>query len=86
MTAGDQFFELLADAVAVRLERMTSCNQRLMDVDQAAAYLGMTAVALRHKAGVELPVVKIDSKLRFDRRDLDRFIDQAPRDGVKRRV
>jgi hypothetical protein len=82
MTAGDHFFEALADAVAIRVERMLNCNQRLLDVEQAAAYLGMTPVALRHKAGVEIPVVKIDSKLRFDRRDLDRYIDRAPRDGV----
>jgi hypothetical protein len=82
MTAGDQFFQALADAVALRLERIVGCSQRLLDVDRAAEYLGMTAAALRHKAGVEIPVVKIDSKLRFDRRDLDRYIDQAPRDGV----
>ncbi len=51
--------------------------------DRAAAmYLGMTTAALRHKAGIDIPVVKIDSKLRFDRRDLDRFIDRAPREGV----
>ncbi|MGA2714422.1 MAG: helix-turn-helix domain-containing protein, partial [Bryobacteraceae bacterium] len=71
-----------ADAVAVRVERMVGCNQRLLSVEEAATYLGMTAVALRHKAGIEVPVVKIDAKLRFDRRDLDRYIDQAPRDGV----
>ncbi len=82
MSAGDHFIEALADAVAIRLERIAGCNQRLLDVDQAAMYLGMTAVALRHKAGVEIPVVKIDAKLRFDRRDLDRYIDQAPREGV----
>jgi hypothetical protein len=81
-SAGDRFFDALADAVALRVERIIGCNQRLLDVDQAAAYLGMTPAALRHKAGVEIPVVKIDSKLRFDRRDLDRYIDQAPRDGV----
>jgi hypothetical protein len=77
-----QISEALADAIAVRLERMASCNQRLLEVEQAAEYMGMTPTALRHKAGVEVPVVKIDSKLRFDRRDLDRYIDQAPREGV----
>jgi hypothetical protein len=82
MTAGDQFFEALADAVAARVERMLSCKQRLLGIDEAAAYLGFTPVALRHKAGSEIPVVKIDSKLRFDRRDLDRYIDQARREGV----
>lgn len=82
MSSGDHFFESLADAVALRVERIVACNQRLLDVEQAAAYLGMTPAALRHKAAVEIPVVKIDAKLRFDRRDLDRYIDQAPREGV----
>jgi hypothetical protein len=82
MTTGDQFFEAMAEAVAVRLERMLSTNQRLLGLEDAAVYLGMTPTALRHKAGVEVPVVKIDAKLRFDRRDLDRYIDRAPREGV----
>jgi hypothetical protein len=72
----------IADAVALRLERWAACNQRLLDIEQASQYLGLTQVALRHKAGVEIPCVRIDSKLRFDRRDLDRYIDQAPREGV----
>jgi len=37
---------------------------------------------LRHKAGVDVPCTRIDGKLRFDRRDLDRYIDRAPREGV----
>lgn len=82
MTAGDAMIQAIADAVALKLERMTAARQRLLDVDEAAAYLGMTAVALRHKAGKDIPVVKIDNKLRFDRRDLDKYIDRAPRDGV----
>ncbi len=82
MSAGDILIQGLADAVALRLERMASCNQRLLDIDQAANYLGLSPGALRHKAGVDIPVVKIDAKLRFDKRDLDRYIDQAPREGV----
>jgi hypothetical protein len=74
--------EAIADAVFLRLQHWAGCTQRLLDVDQAAQYLGMTAAALRHKAGIDLPCVKIDAKLRFDRRDLDRFIDRAPREGV----
>jgi Helix-turn-helix domain len=62
---------------------MATCNQRLMDIEAAAQYLGLTPAALRSKTACgEVPVVKIDSKLRFDRRDLDRFIDRAPREGV----
>lgn len=53
-----------------------------MDVEAAAKYLGMTTTALRHKAGVEVPWVRIDGRLRFDRRDLDRYIDRANREGI----
>jgi hypothetical protein len=84
MTPGDGLIAAIADAVALRLEKMAGCSQRLMDVEQAAQYLGMTPAALRHKCGIgEGPAsVRIDSKLRFDRRDLDHFIDRAPREGV----
>lgn len=82
MTAGDAMIEAIAEAVARKLERMNGWSQRLMEIDDAAKYLGMTDHALRHKAGVEIPCVKIDNKLRFDKRDLDRYIDQAPRQGV----
>ena len=80
--AGETLIDAIADAVMIRLEKFTGMRQRLFELDQAAEYLGMTAEALRKKAGVDIPVVKIDARLRFDRRELDRFIDQAPRDGV----
>jgi len=80
--AGDSLIEAIANAVASRLQHWAGTTQRLLDIDQAAQYLGMTAAALRHKAGIDLPCVKIDAKLRFDRRDLDRFIDRARREGV----
>jgi hypothetical protein len=80
--AGDVFIEALADAVARRLETMAGLQQRLLDVHGAARYLGMTEDAVRHKAGTDIPCVRVDGKLRFDRRDLDRWIDQAPREGV----
>src|SRR4051812_38152713 len=79
---GDLLIEALAEAVARKLERMVASQQRLLEVEDAAQYLGMTAHALRHKAGNEVRVVKIDNKLRFDRRDLDRYIDCAQREGV----
>jgi len=81
-SAGDAMIEAIADAVALRLERMAGMQQRLMDVHDAAKYLGMTDVALRQKAGVNIPCVRIDGKLRFDRRELDRYIDRAPREGI----
>ena len=56
---------------------MAGLQQRLMEVKDAARYLGMTEDALRHKAGVDIPSVRIDGKLRFDRRELDRYIDRT---------
>lgn len=82
VSAGDVMIEAIADAVALRLERMAGMRQRLLDIHQAAEYLGMSEHALRHKAGVDVPCIRIDGKLRFDRRDLDRCIDRAPREGV----
>jgi hypothetical protein len=79
---GDAMIEAIAEAVAVKLERIAATSQRLMDVEEAAKYLGLTCHALRHKAAIEIPCVRIDSKLRFDRRDLDRYIDCAKREGV----
>lgn len=78
-TPGDILIKAIADAVALRLERMAGVKQRLLELEEAAAYLSMTPGALRHRAGIDIPVVRIDSKLRFDRRDLDGLIDSAPR-------
>ncbi|MBV9443516.1 MAG: helix-turn-helix domain-containing protein [Acidobacteriaceae bacterium] len=42
--------------------------------------MGITEHAIREKvAAGEIPCVRIDGKLRFDGRELDRWIDQAPR-------
>jgi hypothetical protein len=76
--------EEIAQAVFLKLEEKQVHTQRLVDIDQAARYLGMSPYSLRHKAGVEIPVVRLDAKLRFDRRDLDKFIDAAKREGGSR--
>jgi hypothetical protein len=82
VSAGDAMIEAIAEAVATKLSRMATMSQRLMDLEEAAKYLGMTPHALRHKAAVDIPCVRIDTKLRFDRRDLDRYIDRAKREGL----
>jgi hypothetical protein len=82
LSAGDAMIEAIAEAVALKLERMAGTPQRLLGVEEAAKYLGMTPHALRHKAAIDIPCVRIDAKLRFDRRDLDRYIDRAKREGV----
>ncbi len=43
---------------------------------------GDAMIALQHKAAVDMPCVRIDTKLRFDRRDIDRYIDRAKREGI----
>ena len=82
ISPGDAMIEAIAEAVAMKLTRIATTPQRLMDVEEGAKYLGMTPHALRHKAGVDIPCVRIDTKLRFDRRDLDRYIDRAKREGL----
>lgn len=80
---GDMMIQAIAEAVALKLERMNGASQRLMELPEAAKYLGMSVPALRQKAAAgEVPVVRLDNKLRFDRRELDRLIDQAKREGV----
>jgi hypothetical protein len=81
-SVGEMLISAIAEAVAQKVQRMVGVHQRLMDITAAAMYLGMSEHALRHKAGKDIPCVRLDGKLRFDRRDLDRHIDLAPREGV----
>jgi len=73
------------DALAEALSRKMVANgliekPRLMNLDQAAAYLGMTTDAIKSKALMgQMPAVKIDKKWRFDRFDLDRWIEDHKR-------
>ena len=83
MNPGEALIDSIAQAVAMKVERMVATNQRLLNIDSAARYLDMTPAALRHKVACgEVVVVRLDGKLRFDRRDLDRLIDGARREGV----
>ena len=71
----------IADAVAERLrDNGTIIAPRLLTLDQAATYLGLTKDALKAKVHMgRIPTVDLDKKLRFDRQDLDRIIDQSKR-------
>lgn len=72
----------IADAVAVRLRDNGILIPRLLTLDQAATYLGMTKDALKAKVHIgRIPTVELDKKLRFDRQDLDRIIEQNKRTG-----
>jgi len=73
----------IADAVADRLRDIGRIiAPRLLTLDQAATYLGLTKDALKAKVHMgRIPTVDLDKKLRFDRQDLDRVIEQNKRNA-----
>jgi excisionase family DNA binding protein len=74
--------ETIADAVALRLRDSTVLVPRLLTLEQAARYLGLTKEALKSKVHLgRVPTVDLDKKLRFDRLDLDRMIEQNKKVG-----
>jgi Helix-turn-helix domain len=84
-TAGDALINAIAEAVADRLTSLVDEQRRVLTLEAAAEYLGMTPDALQHRAGVDVPCLageRAKRRLRFDRRDLDRWIDRQGRDGV----
>ena len=72
--------DTIADAVADRLRDTVIVAPRLFTLEQAAIYLGLTKDALKAKVHLGMiPTVDLDKKLRFDRQDLDRIIEQNKR-------
>jgi excisionase family DNA binding protein len=78
----DALMEMLAVAVAERLrpalERTPVIQPRLMNVSQAAQYLGCSTHSVRHqiKAG-RLPYVRRERRVFLDVRDIDRMIESC---------
>lgn len=69
--------DTIADAVVTRLRSSVVLVPRLLTLNQAATYLGLTPDALKAKVHLgRIPTVDIDSKIRFDRLDLDRVIEE----------
>jgi len=76
----ETFVKSLAKAVAAEIVDMGRVAPRLLSLDQAAAYLGMTPDALRYKATMgQVPAVRADKKWRFDKPDLDQWIQEHKR-------
>jgi excisionase family DNA binding protein len=74
-TTGNQFVQEIAEAVAAKL-RMEKPSKRVLTLDEAAEYVGLTPAALRQKAQRgAVPIVRFDKKFRFDRISLDLWID-----------
>ena len=70
--------DTIADAVVSRLKESAVLAPRLLTLNQAAIYLGLTADALKAKVHMgRIPTVDLDKKLRFDKLDLDRMIEES---------
>lgn len=68
----------IADAVVSRLKNSAVLAPRLLTLSQAAIYLGLTPDALKAKVHMgRIPTVDLDKKLRFDKLDLDRIIEES---------
>lgn len=70
--------DTIAEAVVSRLKDSAVLAPRLLTLNQAAMYLGLTPDALKAKVHMgRVPTVDIDKKLRFDKLDLDRIIEES---------
>jgi excisionase family DNA binding protein len=75
MTPTDPLAESIAAIVLARL-REKHVEQRVFTTRQAAAYLGMSGSQIQRLASSgRLRAIRVDSSLRFDRKDLDLLID-----------
>ena len=77
-STGNVGLDALADAIAVRVAaRLNQATEpRLMNVKEAAAYIGRTPKALWHMiANGTIPCVREGSRVHLDRADLDRWIE-----------
>ncbi len=69
--------DTIAEAVVNRLRDSAVLIPRLLTLNQAATYLGLTPDALKAKVHMgRIPTVDLDKKLRFDKVDLDRLIEE----------
>jgi excisionase family DNA binding protein len=72
--------DTIAEAIVTRLVDCGILVPRLLTLDQAATYLGLTKNALKAKVHLgRVPTVELDKKLRFDRHDLDKMIEKRKR-------
>ena len=80
MSQGDQFFESMAEAIVQRIQQKLAVKKRVLGLDEAAEYIGLTRKALQQKAArSEIRSVGFDRLLRFDVIDLDRYIESSKR-------
>lgn len=74
----EPLLDALADRVAVRVSHIvgTPRRTRLLNVEEAALYLGRSPEAIRHMiGGGKLPIVRGIRRIQIDVQDLDRWIE-----------
>jgi len=72
-----QVSDLLWKYLGPKVEQSIAIRPRVLNVKQAALYLGRSESAVRQLAGMKaLPTVRADSRVMFDVRDLDCWIEQ----------
>ena len=86
----DPLSQMLTDAVIRGLTEMGFTPEaiaaktpltRVLSLEQAAEYMGMTRDSLKHNYDLgRIKAVRVDKKLRFDRIDLDAWIDANKRE------
>ena len=68
--------EILAQAVASKIKLETSISKRVFTLDEAAAYCGLTRDGFKKKVVRDrIQKVRLDKCWRFDKADLDAWID-----------
>ena len=73
----DTLAQRLLDDIQPKLDAALAVRPRLLNVEQAATYLGRSSKAVRHLiASHTLPVVKTDGRVLLDIQDLDTWIAQ----------
>jgi hypothetical protein len=76
--AMDALVEAVAAEVTAKLVKTGVALPRLLDVRQAAVYLGRTDNAVRAlQVSGRLRAVKLDGRVQFDRADLDMLIQNS---------
>jgi excisionase family DNA binding protein len=77
-STGNLGLDALADAIAERVLARVNHSQgsRLLNVSEAATYIGRTPKALRHMiANGVVPAIREGSRVHLDRADLDRWVE-----------
>jgi excisionase family DNA binding protein len=82
VTAGDAMIRAIAEEVVYQLQQIQNARQRLLTLEQACEYLGMGETQVRNLiAEGRIKASVIDKRVRIDRCELDRLIENTKRPG-----